>query len=65
MRLLAAYYDNYETKENVFSKLQEWLSDAAFNQNRTVRTVAATIYLNEDNHKDAFKILKDPTNLEQ
>lgn len=64
LRLLAAYYDNYETKENVFSKLQEWLSDAAFNQNRTVRMVAATIYLNEDNHKDAFKILKDPTNLE-
>lgn len=65
LRLLAAYYDNYEPKESVFSKLQEWLSDAAFSQSRTLKTVAATIYLNEDNHKEAFKLLKDPQHLEQ
>lgn len=64
LRLLAAYYDNYEPKESVFSKLQEWLSDAAFSQSRTLKTVAATIYLNEDNHKEAFKLLKDPQHLE-
>jgi coatomer protein complex subunit epsilon len=64
LRLLAAYYDNYEIKENVLSKLQDWLSDSSFNQNRTLRTVAATIFLNEDNHKESFKLLKDPTNLE-
>lgn len=65
LKLLANYYENPSAKESVFAQLQEWLEDSATNTNRVVKTIAATIYMNEGNHKDAFRVLKDPSNLEQ
>lgn len=46
-------------------QLNEWLSDYSANQNKTLQTIAASIFMNEGNLKDTFRVLKEPGNLEQ
>jgi hypothetical protein len=49
----------------VLNQLKEWLNDPLQEQNKTLQLIAATIYVNEDNLKEAYRILKDGSNLEQ
>eukprot|EP01040_Poterioochromonas_malhamensis_P015033 gene15033-16749_t len=66
IKLLAFYLNNpRNNKDAVFQQLKEWLSDPVAGQNKTLVLIAATIYLHEDNHKDAYRILKEGNGLEQ
>jgi hypothetical protein len=46
-------------------QLKEWLGESSISSNKTLATVAATIFLNEDNIKEAFKAIKTGSNMEQ
>ena len=65
VKLLAAYLDNPSNRETVHLQLNEWLADATASQNKTLQLIAAAIYAAEDNTKEAFKVLRDGSNLEQ
>ena len=45
--------------------MKEWLSDPVASGNKTLQIIAATIFLYEDNVKEAFKVIKNGSNLEQ
>ena len=64
--MLARYLSNPEAnKEDVFNQLRDLLSDLNASQSKTLIIIAATLYLHEDNHKEAYRILKEGTTLEQ
>ena len=65
IKLLAAYFDNPANKEIILLQLKEWISDPIAGQVRTLQMVASSIYVTEDNTKEAFRILKEGNNLEQ
>lgn len=66
IKLLALYLNNPQNnKDAVFQQLKEWLSDPVAGQNKTLVLIAATLYLHEDNHKDAYRVLKEGNGLEQ
>lgn len=53
------------TAEIVTLQLKEWLGDASLCNNKTLQTVAALVYLNEDQAMEAFKAIKTGSNMEQ
>jgi coatomer protein complex subunit epsilon len=46
-------------------QIQEWLSESSAANNTTLQLVAATLYIHDDNVKDAVKILRHGLNMEQ
>jgi coatomer subunit epsilon len=65
IKLLATYLQDPSTAEIVTLQLKEWLGDGAVNGSKTLQTIAALIYLNEDSAKEAFKAIKTGANMEQ
>ena len=65
IKLLANYLNNPANKDNVLNQLRELLNDSIASVNKTVVLIAASIFVNEDNLKEAYRVLKDGTNLEQ
>ena len=65
IKLLATYLQDPSSREIVLMQLKEWLSESAVASNKTLATVAATIFLNEDNIKEAFKTINNGSNMEQ
>lgn len=65
IKLLATYLDNPSNKEISVLQMKEWLSDPVASGNKTLQIIAATIFLYEDNVKEAFKVIKNGSNLEQ
>jgi len=66
IKLLATYLENPAGyKELALQQLNEWLSDPIASCNKTVMMIAATYHIHEDNVKEAFKIIKNGSNLEQ
>lgn len=49
----------------VLLQIQEWLTDANAANNTTLQLVAATLYLHDDNIKEAIRILHHGLNMEQ
>lgn len=46
-------------------QLNEWLSESAGAGNKTLQTIAATIFTSTDNINEAFKVLGEGSNSEQ
>lgn len=66
IKLLAAYFESPDrNREIALQQLNEWLSDPIASVNKTVMMIAATFFIHEDNIKEAFKIIKNGSNLEQ
>jgi hypothetical protein len=65
IKLLATYLDNPSNKEIALLQMREWLSDPVAAGNKTVQIIAATLFIQEDNVKEAFKVIKNGTNMEQ
>jgi hypothetical protein len=63
--LLATYLEDPASKEIVILQIKEWLSDSVAASNKTLQTVAATIFIHDGKISDAFKTLKAGTNMEQ
>lgn len=68
IKLLAQYKQAAATgsnaKEAVFGALQEFLQDEATGQDATVRLIAAQLYLEEGNFKEALTLVHDGETLE-
>ena len=45
--------------------MKEWLSDPVASNNKTLQLIAAILYLHDDNAKEAFKAIKNGSNMEQ
>ncbi len=65
IKLFAQYMANPHNRESVINQVASLLSDPTAATNRTVQSIAATIYLHEDNSKESFRIIKDGNNMEQ
>jgi len=65
VKLLATYLENPSNNEIVMFQLKEWLSSPVASGNKTVQMIAATLFMYEDNMKEAFKVIKNGSNLEQ
>mmetsp|Transcript_13760 Transcript_13760/g.29611 ORF Transcript_13760/g.29611 Transcript_13760/m.29611 type:complete len:291 (-) Transcript_13760:426-1298(-) len=64
VKLLAQYYADKKSKEDVLKTLSEWLGDSACNRNPTVLLVAGTIYAHEGNYPEALKACHTGLSLE-
>lgn len=65
IRLLAAYLDgSRETKDVVVLQLKEWLSSPQTAGSWHVLLVAGTIYMHEDDHKEALRLMHQNTQLD-
>ncbi|XP_078433320.1 coatomer subunit epsilon-1-like [Wolffia australiana] len=55
VKFLARYLDPTENKDSVISSLKEWLNDIAIGSNPTLRLVAGTIFMHEQDYNEALK----------
>ena len=65
VKLLASFMKDPSTKETALLQMQEWLSDPNAANSTTLQLVAATLYIHDDNIKEAIKILHHGVNMEQ
>lgn len=65
LKLMAQYLDDPSIGEIIVEQLNEWLSDSSASSNRTLQTIAASLYILNDNINEAFRILGNGSNLEQ
>jgi len=65
VKLLATYLTSQaDQKDLVFDTLSEWLSDASMAEDSTVQLMAAQIYFEAEDYKQALKLVVDKENLE-
>ncbi|XP_010451871.1 PREDICTED: coatomer subunit epsilon-1-like [Camelina sativa] len=55
VKLLAMYLSSPENKESTISSLREWLADPTVGNNATIRLVAGTIFMHEEDYNEALK----------
>ncbi|KAL1358965.1 hypothetical protein HN51_004188 [Arachis hypogaea] len=55
VKLLALYFSGASQKESAISSLKEWLADPAIGNNPTLRLIAGTIFLHEQDFNEALK----------
>jgi hypothetical protein len=65
IRLLATYLSNPSTKEIAILQVKEWLADITASNSKTLRIIAATLFMHDDNCKDAIKAISSLSNMEQ
>lgn len=65
VKLLATFLKDPSTKETALLQIQEWLTDANAANSTTLQLVAATLFLHDDNIKEAIKLLRHALNMEQ
>ena len=65
IRLMASFLSDPSNREIASLQMKEWLSDPVASQNKTLQTMAATMFVHEDNVKEAFRVLKNGSNIEQ
>lgn len=65
IRLLATYLSNPSTKETAMLQVKEWLSDPSAANSKTLRIIAATLFMHDDNCKEAIKAISSLSNMEQ
>lgn len=65
IKLLATYMNDASSKEIAMLQMREWLSDPVASGNKTVQIIAANLFICEDNLKEAFKVIKNGSNMEQ
>jgi tetratricopeptide (TPR) repeat protein len=64
IRLLATYLQNEGNKDIALVTIKQWISDGVVGNNQTLQLVAGTIFLNERNFEDAFRVLYQSPHLE-
>ncbi|CAF1928910.1 hypothetical protein BRARA_I02791 [Brassica rapa] len=55
VKLLAMYLSSPENKESTIASLREWLADPTAGSNATVRLIAGTIFMHEEDYSEALK----------
>ncbi|XP_030471323.1 coatomer subunit epsilon-1 [Syzygium oleosum] len=55
VKLLALYLSSPDNKEAVISSLKDWLADPAIGNNPTLRLIAGTIFMHEQDYNEALK----------
>eukprot|EP00981_Chlorochromonas_danica_P007863 scaffold1885_cov161-Ochromonas_danica.AAC.6 len=65
LKLMAQYLDDPSIGEIIVEQLNEWLSDTSASSNRTLQTIAASLYILNDNINEGFRVLGSGSNLEQ
>lgn len=65
IRLLATYLSDPSTKEIALLQVREWLSDPSTVNSKTLRIMAATLFMHDDNCKEAMKAISSCSNMEQ
>ena len=45
--------------------MKEWLSDPIASGSKTLQIIAATFFVYDDNIKEAFKVIRNGTSIEQ
>jgi coatomer protein complex subunit epsilon len=65
LKLLARYLEDPSNGELVLMQLKEWLSDPVAAANKTLITIAASIFILNDNVNEAFRVLAEGKNIEQ
>jgi hypothetical protein len=53
------------TKEIAMLQMKEWLSDPTAANSKTLRIMAATLFMHDDNCKEAMKAISSCSNMEQ
>jgi len=64
VKLLATYMSNPENREHVIFQLKEWQNDPGHGNNTTLQLVAASIYNEEEQFKEALQAIRHGTTLE-
>jgi coatomer protein complex subunit epsilon len=65
VKLFASYLANPAQKDRALLTLEDWLADAAVNNNPTLQLVAGSVYLHEGQFGPALKAVKAAATLEQ
>lgn len=65
IKLLATFLDNPSTKEIAILQVKEWLNDSTASNSKTLRIIAAILYMHDDNCKEAVKAISSTSNFEQ
>ena len=65
IKILASYLEDPSSKETAISQIKEWLADPIASGNKTFQIIAATLFVYDDNIKEAFKIIRNGSSIEQ
>ena len=57
--------DNPSTKETAIFQVKEWLNDSTASNSKTLRIIAAILFMHDDNCKEAVKAISSTSNMEQ
>lgn len=57
--------NNPSTKEIAILQMKEWLTDPTAANSKTLRIMAATLFMHDDNCKEAMKAISSCSNMEQ
>ncbi|KAM7263241.1 hypothetical protein ACFE04_000924 [Oxalis oulophora] len=55
VKLLALYLSSPSNKESAISSLKDWLADPAIANNSTLRLIAGTVFMHEEDYNEALK----------
>lgn len=64
IKILASYLEDPSSKETAISQIKEWLADPIASGNKTFQIIAATLFVYDDNIKEAFKIIRNGSSIE-
>jgi len=64
IKVLATFLEDPSSREIAVLQMKEWLSDPSAANNKTLQIIAATLFTHID-VKEAFKVLKKGSNMEQ
>ncbi|KAM7261666.1 hypothetical protein ACFE04_020743 [Oxalis oulophora] len=60
VKLLALYLSSPSNKESAISSLKDWLADPAIANNSTLRLIAITVFMHEEDYNRRFRLSSDP-----
>ena len=65
IKLLANFLEDPSSKDTSISQIKDWLSDPIDSGNKTLQIIAATFFIYDDNIKEAFKVIRNGSSIEQ
>jgi len=65
VRVMASFLSDPSKKDAALAQVQEWLGDLSISPNSTLKLITAMLHIHDDNLKEALKVIRNPTDMEQ
>jgi coatomer protein complex subunit epsilon len=65
VRVMATFLSDPSKKDAALAQVQEWLGDFSTTPSSTLKLITAMLHMHDDNLKEALKVIRNPTDMEQ